>query len=351
MNSKITAASPAFAGRIESDILRFWRVFAAQAALGSLRRRLADALRRVNLSFVRPGGRRRSILLAAIFGCIMLAVTISLNIGWVVINWRTGVMMVLGALLFAMLMAGVALNTIFLIREIRRNEQHDSFINAVTHELKTPVASIRLYLDTLRSRELDAAKRQEFYAIMLADSDRLLNTIEQVLEAGRTGSARQPGHKVPVDLGELLRECVEVARLQHRLPENAVECRAAAPAVVQGDPNELKAALFNLLDNAIKYSAGNVHVRAEIETVGATVRVRVCDRGIGIPRAELKQIFRRFYRIPDTITQRVKGTGLGLFIVNSVAKRHGGRVYAQSEGRGQGSTFTMELPAATTGVR
>ncbi len=281
----------------------------------------------------------------------MLAVAIGLNIGWVVINWRTGVMLVLGALLFAMLIAGVALNTIFLIREIRRNEQHDSFINAVTHELKTPVASIRLYLDTLRSRDVDPAKRAEFYAIMLADSDRLLGTIEQVLEAGRTGSARRPGHRVAVDMRDLLQECVELARIRHRLPEAAVEYCAVSPAVVEGDPNELKAALSNLLDNAIKYSGGEVHVRAEIETSGPMVRVLVRDHGIGIPRTELKQIFRRFYRIPDAITQRVKGTGLGLFIVNSIAKRHGGKVFAHSAGRGQGSTFTFELPAASPGAR
>jgi signal transduction histidine kinase len=339
------------AGRIESGIFRFWRVFPERDLVAAHWRSLGAVAGRVNLSFVRPSGRRRSIILATIFGSIMLAVAIGLNIGWVVINWRTGVMLVLGALLFAMLIAGVALNTIFLIREIRRNEQHDSFINAVTHELKTPVASIRLYLDTLQARELDPAKRQEFYSIMLADSDRLLGTIEQVLEAGRTGSAKKPTHKVDVDMGGLLRECVEVARLRHRLPEDAIACQVSSPAVVEGDPNELKAALSNLLDNAVKYSSGPVHVEAEVAADGPIVRVMVRDRGVGIPRQQLKQIFRRFYRIPDAITQRVKGTGLGLFIVNSIAKRHGGKVFAQSEGSGQGSTFTFELPAAGRGAR
>jgi signal transduction histidine kinase len=294
---------------------------------------------------VGPSGRRRSTIYVTILGVVTLAVAVALNIGWVVINWRTGLMLVLGVLFFAMLIAGLALNTIFLIREIKRNEQHDAFINAVTHELKTPVASIRLYLDTLKAREPDLAKRREFYDIMLADSDRLLGTIEQVLTAGRAGSSRQVAHKTPVDMADVVRECINVARLRHRLPAGAIIFEGATQAPVEGDPQELRAAISNLLDNAVKYSGGEVHIRAEIERQGETVLVRVQDRGVGIPSAEMKKIFKRFYRIPDAITHRVKGTGLGLFIVNSIAKRHGGRVFAQSDGRGRGSTFTLELPA------
>jgi signal transduction histidine kinase len=278
----------------------------------------------------------------------MIALAIGLNIGWIVINWRTGLMLVMGILLFAILIAGVTLNTIFLIREIRRNEQHDAFIDAVTHELKTPVASIRLYLETLQSRELDPVKRKEFYAIMLADSNRLLGTIEQVLQAGRTGSAKRLAHKARVDLGELVAECIGIARTRHHLPEEAIGLTAASNAVVEGDAEELKAAVSNLLDNAVKYSAGNVRVRAAVVAAeaGAKIAVRVSDEGVGIPEPELKNVFKRFYRIPGAISQRVKGTGLGLFIVNSIARRHGGRVYAESAGAGHGSTFTLELPAA-----
>lgn len=283
-----------------------------------------------------------------ILGIALIALAVGLNIGWVVINWRTGLMLALGISLFAILIAGVALNTIFLIREIKRNEQHDAFINSVTHELKTPVASIRLYLETLRSRELDPAKRQEFYAIMLADSNRLLGTIEQVLQAGRTGSAKRLAHKSRIDVSELVAECIGIARTRHHLPEEAIGLTAAARAVVEGDADELKAAVSNLLDNAVKYSAGNVRVRASVVAAeaGAKVAVRVSDEGVGIPQPELKNVFKRFYRIPGAISQRVKGTGLGLFIVNSIARRHGGRVYAESAGAGHGSTFTLELPAA-----
>jgi signal transduction histidine kinase len=294
---------------------------------------------------VGPSGRRRSIIAVSLLGACLIVLAITLNVGWVVINWRTGLMLFLGILFFALLIAGLALNTIFLIREIRRNEQHDSFINAVTHELKTPVASIRLYLETLRKREPEPAKRQEFYDIMLADTERLLATIEKVLEAGRTGSARRIGHKAPVDLTHLVRECAAEARTRYRLPESAIQVTAPFAAWVEGDSHELRAAISNLLENAVKYSGPEVRVRAEIGRRHGAVTVRVRDEGAGIAPAELKRVFKRFYRIPGALSQRVKGTGLGLYIVSSIAKRHGGKVFAESEGAGRGSTFTLELPA------
>lgn len=293
-----------------------------------------------------PSGRRRSIITVTILGISLLAVALTLNVGWVVINWRTGVMLFLGTVFFALLIAGVALNTIFLIREIRRNEQHDSFINSVTHELKTPVASIRLYLETLQRREPDETKRREFYGIMLADTDRLLGTVEKVLDAGRTGSAKSLDHTAPVEMAELVRDSAAVARTRNRLSDDAIKVAASDEAWVQGDAQELRAAVTNLIENAVKYSAGGVRVRAEVSRVNGLVYVRVKDDGAGIAPAELKRIFRRFYRTPGALTQRVKGTGLGLFIVNSIARRHGGKVFAESEGAGRGSTFTLELPSS-----
>jgi signal transduction histidine kinase len=286
-------------------------------------------------------GRRKTIASFIVLGACLVALALTQYLGWV-LNWRTGVVLVLGVLFTLMIVAGIALNTIFLVREIRRNEQHDAFINAVTHELKTPVASIRLYLETLQTRELDESRRREFYSIMLSDSERLLATIEQVLRAGRLAKARL--HHAPVDLTALLGECVDLARIRHRLSPDAVSLEPGAPpAVVLGDADELRAAVSNLLDNAVKYSGKDVSVTASLERVDeGTVAVRVKDRGIGIPEPELKHIFKRFYRIPGA--GRIKGAGLGLFIVRSVAKRHGGRAFADSGGLGRGSTFTLQLP-------
>jgi len=291
-------------------------------------------------------GRRRSIAFFIALGVGLISVILVLYIGWVVLLWRTGILLFLGTLLLAMIISGVVLNTTFLVREVRRNEQHDAFINAVTHELKTPVASIRLYLETLLTRPVDEAKRQEFYRTMVEDSDRLLGTIEQVLRTGRIGSTTH--HKLNLsrlEINGLVEECLTRARTQKHMPDESLEYHPGPPATILGDPDELRAAVSNLIDNAVKYSGSPVKVRVETAPLdGRFVAVRVKDQGVGIPKVELKSIFKRFYRVPGPLAARVKGTGLGLFIVRSVAKRHGGRAWAESEGPGRGSTFVLQLP-------
>jgi two-component system sensor histidine kinase SenX3 len=291
------------------------------------------------------GGHRKSIAFFIALGACLVALAVTLNIGWIVINWRTGIMLVLGIIFFPLIIAGMVLNTIFLVREIRRNEQHDNFINAVTHELKTPIASIRLYLETLMSRQLDEPKRMEFYDIMLADCDRLFGTVEQVLRAGRTPRSGQHD-RVKIELAPLVQECLSIARKRHHLPPEALNYSGAERPIVAGDPDDLQAAVLNLIDNAIKYSGSHVRVKVEVARLDTKrVAVRVRDQGIGIPDTELKRIFKRFYRIPG---MRAKGTGLGLFIVRAVIKKHGGKVYAESGGTGRGSIFTIELPSLPT---
>ena len=294
-------------------------------------------------------GRQGVIAFFVTFCVCLVALAVGLNVGWVVLTLREIVPLLLGSLIFAAIIAGLILNTTFLVREIRRNEQHDAFVNAVTHELKTPVTSIRLHLETLRARgaAVDDAKRYEFYEVMLQDSDRLLHLIEQVLSAGRKG--RIPQQQVRVDLRALAGDCVTLTKAQRHLPPEALRLipRSGEAVDVIGDPDHLRGAILNLLDNAVKYSRDNVSVEVEVgkaEDDLAVIRVR--DQGIGIPPNETKRIFGRFYRTPWALTQRVKGTGLGLFIVAQAAKRHGGRAFAQSDGVGRGATFTLELPAA-----
>jgi two-component system sensor histidine kinase SenX3 len=298
-------------------------------------------------------GRRRSVIFFTVLGICLVALAVALNVSWVVISWQQGLLAVLGFVFFLLIIAGMVLNTIFLVREIRRNEQHDSFINAVTHELKTPVASIRLYLQTLQTRELDDAKRREFYRIMLEDSDRLLHTIEQVLRAGSVGSRLRRTARSRVDLSEIAHDCVGLARTRFRLDADSLayeEHVRERRAIVTGDPDELKAAVWNLIDNAVKYSPNQVQIRVVLEDADDDrVAVRVLDKGMGISPAELKRVFRRFYRIPSAVVRARGSSGLGLFIVRSVARRHGGRAFAESEGAGQGSTFTLLLPRASEG--
>jgi signal transduction histidine kinase len=245
------------------------------------------------------------------------------------------------------IIAGLIIYTVFLVLEIKRNEEHDSFINAVTHELKTPIASIRLYLETLQSRAVTDEQRKHFYDVMLADADRLHHTVDQVLKAGVLREKRRAAARVAVDMAALARECVDLAMLRHHLPPGAIQLEAhdGRGLSVQGDAEDLRTVLTNLLDNAVKYSGNDVRVTVSVAApTPETVWVRVQDRGVGIPRMQLKRIFKRFYRVHARGLKQVKGTGLGLYIVRSIARAHGGRVFAQSEGEGHGATFTVELP-------
>ena len=296
------------------------------------------------------GGHRKSVAFFITLGSCLVGLAVTLNIGWILLNWQTGIFLVLGVLFFILIITGVVLNTVFLVREVRRNEQQDRFINAVTHELKTPLASMRLYLETLQTRQIAEEKRQEFYGVMLSDNQRLLRTIDQVLHAGRIGSSQRHTSRAPVDLREMVQECMAAARSYHHLPPESLDYKesiaSGGRASVVGDLEQLKTAVSNLIDNAVKYSGAQVHVTVELASTDAKhVAIRVRDQGVGIPRSELKRIFGRFYRIPGTVARRVNGTGLGLFIVRSIAKSHGGNVFAESAGAGQGSTITLELPA------
>ena len=296
---------------------------------------------------MRITSRTKAMAFFITLGACLVALTVVVNVSWIVLNWRQVVPLILGVIFFGIIITGLVVNTVFLVREIRRNEQQDSFLNAVTHELKTPIASIRLYLETLESRQLDEAKRLDFYRIMLEDTDRLLGTVEQVLKASQVRQQSVRENWEEVDFAVLVRKMLELARLRQHLPPDALHFRAEPPngITVMGNAEELRTAVFNLFENAIKYSGDTKDIIVDILTPNIdTVSLRVSDHGIGIPRKELKRIFKRFYRAPSPLTGRVKGTGLGLFIVRAVARRHGGDVNAESEGEGRGSTFTFRLP-------
>ena len=293
--------------------------------------------------------RQKAIYFVITLGICLVVAATALNVGWIILNWRQEIKLILGAILFLAIIAGLVLNTIFLVREIRRNEQHDSFINAVTHELKTPIASIRLYLQTLQRREVDADQRREFYQSMLLDTERLMHTVEQVLKAGDAAQRKRPVQRLPLEFDRLVRECLDLARTRHHLQMDALDYReslnGAGSADVAGDPEELRTVVSNLLDNAVKYSPGGVRISVELDVPDAKhVVLRVRDHGVGIPPHELKRIFKRFYRVAHRSLTGVKGTGLGLFIVRSIARKHGGQVFAHSEGLGKGTTVTLELP-------
>jgi two-component system, OmpR family, sensor histidine kinase SenX3 len=296
---------------------------------------------------MRISSRTKSMAFFITLGVCLVALTAVVNVGWIVINWRKVAPLIFGIIFFGLIIAGISVNTVFLVREIRRNEQQDSFLNAVTHELKTPIASIRMYLETLESRQLDEPQRREFYRIMLEDTDRLLGTVEQVLKAGEARQRSNRKNWQELDFSELVKSALELTRLRHHLTPENLRFGVAPPEglLVLGSPEELRTVVFNLFDNAVKYSGEQREIVVDVRTPDMDkVLLSVHDLGIGIPRSELKRIFHRFYRATNPLAGQVKGTGLGLFIVRSIARRHGGDVYAESEGEGRGSTFTVRLP-------
>ena len=297
--------------------------------------------------------RRGAIATIVTLGICLTGLAVALNVGWIILNVRQlhVVYYVLGIIFFGVLIAGLILNTIFLVREIRRNERQDSFLNAVTHELKTPIASIRLYLETLQRRPLDDAQRQEFYTRMLEDNDRLLATVEQVLRAGEANAKGVVKHgktRLPVDLRQLAQEVLAETVRRHHLEAATVRLADEAPnrdVFVAGEAQGLRTALLNILDNAVKYSPGGVAIVAELSIVReSTAMLRITDAGVGIPPNQLKRVFHRFYRVTNRDSARIKGTGLGLFITRAIARQHGGDASAQSYGPGLGTTITLQLP-------
>src|SRR5271169_1602240 len=304
---------------------------------------------------MRISGRRRNVVLFIVLGACLVGVAVTLNVPWVIINWRSVVLLVVGLVSFLLLIAGLILNTIFLVREVKRNERHDSFLNAVTHELKTPITSIRLYLETLLRHEVPEAQRKEFYDIMLSDSERLLATVEQVLKAGEIGQRARNQVRLQVLFDDVVRDCIRTTLQRYHLKESTIQLTvdpAAEQLAVVGNPEDLRTAVLNILDNAVKYSPQGPQLEVRLALDGdAWMMLTVSDHGLGIAAPHLKRIFKRFYRVPARNVFRIKGTGLGLFLVRSIARQHGGDVVAESEGEGRGTTIRLQLPRALSGAR
>ena len=294
--------------------------------------------------------RRGAIAFFIVMGVCLISLLVYLNITWIHLSGRSFAIGFVGFILFVILIAGVVLNTVFLVREIRRNERQDSFLNAVTHELKTPIASIRLYLDTLSRHRGDEAQRQHFYTVMRSDTDRLLSTVESVLKAGELGQRNRVAPRTSIELYPLIADCIATVCARHHLAPEAIQLDEIGGIVrlhVMGNAEDLRTAVLNLLDNAVKYSPNGVHIHCRLAIERYTwVVLSITDTGLGIPSRELKRIFKRFYRAPSTDRVKLNGTGLGLFLVRTIARQHGGDVRATSEGPGKGSTMLLKLPLA-----
>ena len=302
---------------------------------------------------------RSPIRYPLVLAIVLAVLVLSLAVGWQILvvgdsrslapgltnlDW---VLLVLGSLFFLLVMVGLVWLSAWLVREMRLNQRQRAFLDAVTHEMKTPLASLRLYVDTLTRHDPEPQRRQHFLGRMREDLDRLDRTVDQVLAAARAEERRPSPPTDRVELGDLLGECIREICEQHALPEGAVGLTAPAGSAVRGNAAELAVVFRNLLENAVEYSDEPVTVSVRVAREGEDrVAVAIADRGIGIPPVELRKIFQRFYRVGREVQRTAAGLGLGLFIVRNLVRRQGGRVVARSEGSGKGSRFVVTLRAA-----
>lgn len=301
---------------------------------------------------------RRSIGFPLTLGIVLTLLALTLAVGWQVLvvggalgtglRTRDWALLVFGALFSLLLIVGLVWLCAWLVREMRVNQRQRAFLDAVTHEMKTPLTSLRLSLDTLVLHDPEKPQRTAFLGRMEEDLERLRWTVEQVLSAARSeGSGRRHHEPDVVELPKLLHSCIEEIRQRHTLPEDAVHLETESDRTVRGDPNELTVVFLNLLENAVKYSEDPVDVKVRVATNGEDrVDVAISDRGIGIPAGELRKIFQRFYRAGREVQRTASGLGLGLFIVRNLVRRQGGKVVAKSEGSGTGSRFVVTLRTA-----
>ena len=303
--------------------------------------------------------RRRSIGFPLTIGIVATIQAVTLAVGWQIVvvsdlrpmarglttlHWT---LLILGTLCFAVVVVGLGLLCAWLIREMRINQRQQAFLDAVTHEMRTPLASLRLYVDTLLRHDPAAGRRGEFLARMGGDLDRLEGTVDQVLAAARAEERVPHTKDEAFELRELLEKSVGEITSRHHLCEDAVRLQAPESARVRGDPAELELVFRNLLENAVKYSEDPAEVRVAVRAEGeGRIAIEIADQGIGIPPRELRKIFQRFYRVGRDVQRTASGLGLGLFIVRGMVRRNGGRVVARSEGRGSGSRFVVTLRAA-----
>ena len=304
---------------------------------------------------------RRSLRLPITLAVVMTALLAVLTVGWVLLavfgalantqfaglNWT---LLAVGTSFIALLAVGVVIYMILSIKAINLNRRQSNFIDSVTHELKSPISSMKLYLQTLDRRQVSHDQQASFYQFMLEDIERLDHLINQMLDAGRLESGRTGGEVEEVLLPDLLRECAGVICLRYRVPGETV-LLDLEPCVVRARRVDLDMLFRNLLDNAVKYAGmpPQVEVRLRVESRHLAV-VRIADNGRGIPAKMRRKVFGRFVRLGLELEREKPGTGLGLYIARTVARRLRGRIRVRDRRPGPGTVFEVQLPGAPGGA-
>lgn len=300
---------------------------------------------------------RRSLKAPITLGVVMIVTVVALAIGWVAINIIAAtvnpdstavyyVVLAIGTIGLGVVLAGVIAYLTLTVKAINLNRRQSNFIDSVTHELKSPIASLKLYLQTLARRTVDEAQSADFHRIMLADVERLDQLINHLLDAARIERGSDATEPEDVRLDELLRHCANAVCVRHNVDADWVDIDSAA-MVIRSKPTELEILFRNLIDNAVKYGGHPPEVRVTVQASGQQAVVRVSDNGPGIPPNLRRKVFGRFVRLGSELERSKPGTGLGLYLVRSVTRSLGGSIHIDTQSGGIGNGLETE-PSGTS---
>jgi signal transduction histidine kinase len=301
------------------------------------------------------GSSNRSISLPIVLSAIAILLTVAVLVGWVLVIreyqslsraiWSNYWLLGAGIVSLALIICVLVLFSVSLVQEILEGRRQQMFIDSVTHELKSPLASIKLCLDTFERSGLSETQRQDLRKMMLTDVERLSVFVDDILQASRIAHGRHSQTWTAVDMTQLLGNAIESIRRRYELSADSIALQAPAKLETFSDPTALEIILKNVLDNAVKYSSGVPKVDVDMKLLEpGLLSITVRDQGIGIERAQLKRVFQRFHRSPDPNVNERSGSGLGLYVVQQLVRNLGGRIRAESAGKDQGTTMRIQLP-------
>lgn len=298
---------------------------------------------------------RRSLSLPITLAIVMIVLLVVLTIGWVLLNVFSAlkddrfaafywILLSIGTTFIGVLLAGVIIYLVLSIKAINLNRRQSNFIDSVTHELKSPIASMKLYLQTLHRHQVSLEEQANFFRFMLEDLDRLDHLIDQLLDAARLDTGRVKGEIEDVALGQLLSDSANTVCLQYRLPADTVRFDLE-PCTVRALRVDLDVMFRNLIDNAVKYAGSPPLVEVSLCTApkGCAV-VRIADNGRGIPPSLRRHIFGRFQRLGQELEREKAGTGLGLYLVRTIARKLRAKIRVRDRDQGPGTLFEVQLP-------
>ena len=299
---------------------------------------------------------RRSLRFPITLGVTLIVVIVTLIVGWVLLTilgaqestrstlyWT---MLTVGSLLLVIVLVGVVMYLSLSIKAVNLTRRQSNFIDSVTHELKSPIASLKLYLQTMTLRDVSKEEQERFQKFMIEDVERLDGLISHLLDAGNIERNKREKDVQPVDLAEVIQGCASSICARYRVPESTItldlkNCLVAVPRV------DAVMIFRNLVDNAVKYAGSPPRVNVALRTEGQNCIIEISDNGEGISKGNRHKIFRRFVRLGEELQRKKPGTGLGLYIVRTLVKRVGGQVAVLDRDKRQGTVFEVRLPKAT----